>query len=290
MPAFRPSDWFKASSVGDAVSVLGEMGERAMVVAGGTMVYELVMRRLIPEVDVLVDIAELNLGYVREEADSYRIGAMTTLTGLLDQAFVSLHPYMGLGEALKRITPVQVRNVATVGGEVCGSVPFFDLPPALIALDAKVTIEGPDGKRTVPVQGFHQDYLLTRLRKGEFVTEVVVPKATSRTGSAFLKLGRSAFDFALLNVGARVSLDSADAFRDVRVVLGGVSKTPFRIDKVEKRLVGRRATLDVVEDASEEVANMKMVGSIHGSGEYKQAVGRVLVRDALWAAVERARN
>jgi CO/xanthine dehydrogenase FAD-binding subunit len=263
-------------------------GDKAKLIAGGTTVYELAKRGMIPNIEALIDIQFVNLDHVTEGEDGLHIGATCTLTDLLSNNSFGRPGYAALGDALREVRPVQVRNVATIGGEVCASLSFFDLPPALVAVNASAQAVSSAGERNIPLEKFWIDYFLTTLKRGELVRELIVPKPPPKTGSAFLKLGRTADDFALVNVGAQVTLDDGEVCASTRIALGGVAKTIIRATKVEKLLEGRRLDAETIVAATQPLEELKPVASIHGGPEYKRELAKILVRDAVTKAKERA--
>ena len=110
-----------------------------------------------------------------------------------------------IGDALREIRPIQIRNVATIGGEVCISVPIVDLPTALLACGASLRVLNPEGTEySTNLENFYIDAFLTKLKYGEIVKEVPLPKK-SEEKSAFVKIGRTAYDFNLINAAVSLS-------------------------------------------------------------------------------------
>ena len=263
------------------------------MIAGGTGFYELAKRGYIPEVKELVSIMKLGLDYVKEEPSRLIIGSTTRLQNLLESGAGDKSGFEAIGDALREIRPIQVRNVATVGGEVCISVPIVDLPTALLACRSSIMIMGQENSiREIPLEDFYIDAFLTRLKYGEIVKEVVVPTVSSTDEhSAFVKLGRTSYDFNLVNAAVSLSIKGNDKINSIRVFLGGIKRTPIRAVNFEKKLLGKRidheSIIDAVEDTFE---NEKLLPSVHGSSEYKRAVLPVILRDCVMKAYERRRS
>jgi carbon-monoxide dehydrogenase medium subunit len=287
MGRFHPTEWVTPRSVEEATKILKE--KRARPVAGGTGFYELAKRGMLPEIDVLVDLQGLNLEYARIEGPMLKIGAGSRFSFLLHQEPLKRKDLAGLKEAVSNVKPVQVQNAATAGGAVSLSIPFLDFPPAVLGFDGKVVLAGPEGKqRMVPVSSFWLDYLLPDIRKGELLTEIQIPLSDHNTTSAFLKLGRTEGDFALVNVCARASFDKDGRCTSAIVALGGVASTPVRHSKVEAAVVGRRLDANTVAKSVEALKDLDPTVSVHGSPWYKRELAKVLVRDALLSCAERA--
>lgn len=287
MRQIRPTEWISPGTIEEATKLLKE--RRARPVAGGTGFYELVKRKMLPEIDVLVDLQGLNLEYLKIEDGILKIGAGTRFSFLLQQEVMNRKDLAGLKEAVSNVKPVQVRNAATAGGAVSISIPFLDFPPAVLGFDGKVVIAGPEGKqRVAPVSSFWLDYLLPDLRRGELLTEVQIPLSDKNTTSAFTKLGRTAGDFALVNVCARTTFDKDGKCVAASVALGGVANTPVRQPKVESSVFGQRLTKQSIAKSVETLGELNPTVSVHGSPWYKREIAKVLVRDALVACSERA--
>lgn len=291
MPLFRPDDFLMPDDAEEALQRLRAEGKRAHVIAGGTGFYELARRGYIPEVKSVVSIMKLGLSYVHQEGTQICVGATTTLQNLLESGVGARQGLEAIGDALREIRPVQVRNVATVGGEVCISVPLVDLPTALLACGAFLSILSVGAaEREASLDGFYIDAFLTRLRYGEIVKEVRLPAPSPAARAAFVKFGRTSYDFNLINAAASLSMDG-DKVRQLRVFVGGIGRAPVRATELEKRLTGR--ALDdksIMDAASASFEEKELLPSVHGSKEYKFAVLPIVVRDCILKAKARAQG
>ncbi len=287
MPIFKPAEWIAPKTVEEALDVLQK--RKARIIAGGTGVYELAKRGMLPDAEVLLDLQSLNLEFVRVDGNVLKIGAMSRFTWLLKQAVFQRPELGGLLDSMKNVKPAQVRNVATAGGAISISLPFLDFAPSTLAFDASVVLVGAGGKqRTLTVDKFFLDYLLPDLRKGEILTEIQIPIVPS-SGSAFMKLGRTAGDFALVNVCARLTFDKSGKCTDSRISLGGIANTPVRSKKGESALKGQKLTKEIVAKAAEGVSSeFEPTPSVHGSPWYKKEISKTLTRDVVYKAAERA--
>ncbi len=238
MTVFRPKEFLLSENKEETLLKLKQEGKRAHIIAGGTGFYELARRGYIPEVKQLVSLMKLGLDYVHDDPSSLTIGATTRLQALLDSGIADKDGLEVVGDALREIRPVQVRNVATVGGEICISVPIVDLPTSLLACAARIKIMSSDnGERSVDLDDFYIDAFLTKLRYGEIVKEVMIPKkSASGEHSAFVKLGRTAYDFNLVNAAVSLAVRDDGKLGTIRVFLGGIKRTPLRATNFEKKL------------------------------------------------------
>lgn len=289
MTRFRPQQYLAPTSVSELMMILAADGEAARPIAGGTLLHELGKRGMISKVKKLVDLRGLGLDYVKSEEDRFIVGSMTTLTRLLRSGVCDWLGMGALRDLLSRFTPLQIRNMATVGGEVCAAVPFLDLPPVLISLDAALNIQGPKGNRVVPIENFYVDYFLSDISFDEILLEVQIPRFKGKVGSAFMNIKRNAVDLALLNASAKLELDSkGDRCVSARVAVGGINRTVVRATKVEGQLNGVRVDYATAMKAAAALAVAKPISSIHASSDYKKSILPVLLADCILKAYERA--
>ena len=284
-------EYIAPRTVGEAVKALAEHGN-AMVLAGGTdMLVRMKSRALRP--DAVVDIKRVSgLDALRfDRKAGLTIGATVTLRQVeLSQQVWRHFPALAQGVAV--IGSVQIRNLATVVGNVCNAAPSADSVPGLIAHGAKARIVGPAGRRTMLVENLLVGPGRTALRPGELVTGIQIPPASSRTGSAYTRqTPRMAMDIAVVGVGARVTLaPRTGVCEDVRIVMGAVAPTPLRAREAEKVLKGEKPTTRLIEEAAERSAGAaKPIGDVRGSAAYRQEIVRVLARRMITEAVQTAR-
>jgi len=268
-----------------------QYGKHARLIAGGTAIYELAKRGLADEVKQLISLRKLPLKYVSQDSEGLHIGALTSLTELGRASEIRDNLSMCVvAEALSEIRPNQVRNVATIGGEICTSLPLLDLPPALLAVDTILIVQGKDGKRRIPLTKFLVDFFLNALKPGEFLIEALIPKLPLHSTSAFMKFGRTAYDFNLVNVATWLSFTSSNVCEDARIFLGGVGRVPLRAVASENELRGREVGDEAAGKASLASGDFKAIPQIHGDAKYKQEIARVLIRNCVKRAVERANS
>jgi carbon-monoxide dehydrogenase medium subunit len=289
LPIFRPKEFLYTEDRDLALQKLKSEGKRAHAIAGGTGFYELAKRGYIPEVKHLISLMKLGLDYVKNDQSALTIGATVRLQSLLDSGLCDGNGLEAIGDALREIRPVQVRNVATVGGEICISVPIVDLPTSLLACGASVKIVSAENREAnLDLEDFYIDAFLTSLKYGDIVKEVTVSKK-SRERSAFVKLGRTAYDFNLINAAVSLSLREDGKVGSIRTFLGGIKRTPMRALEFEKKLTGKRPDEKIIVDAAEDAfSKEKLLPSVHGSSEYKMAVLPIVLRDCVMEANKRA--
>jgi carbon-monoxide dehydrogenase medium subunit len=257
--------------------------DNSRVLAGGT---DLLVKKD-PRIQSLVDITRLNLDYVRINDGTIRIGACTTFRHLEEAVVLKKQPYSSLVDAAETIGGPAIRNVATIGGNLCSAVPSIDSAPPLMVLDSWVKMAARDEERDVRLEEFFAGAKKTVLKKGELLTEVQIPKSPPHTGACFLKLGRSARDIAIVNVAARITLGREKRCEDARIALGAVGPVPLRARKAEEELEkgGRKAILRASSMAAEET---EPITDVRASAEYRGDMCRVLTKRALTMAFQRA--
>ena len=268
-----PFELVEPGSLPEAISLLQGEGVRAL--SGGTALM-LMMKAGVLRPTRLVSLRRLGLERIAANGE-LRIGAMTTL-GALERSAAVKKGWPVITRTLRTLSNVRVRNVATVGGALAHADPHMDLPPLLTALGARVTIAGPRGERSVPVETLYAGYLENTLQSGEVITEVVVPALGERRAVYLKCTTRSADDWPA--VGIAVLLDG----NDVRAVLGAATDRPTRLLSAEGVLKANpNALKEAANAAAEEVA---IESDLHGSAAYKKQLLRVYLQ----RAIREARN
>jgi len=275
----------------EALAVLGEHGDEARVIAGGTALVTMMRQRLVSP-GYLVSLRGIH-GLDRIEAANgdLRIGALVTHREAETSPLVRERLPV-LADTFRRVASVRIRNMATVGGALAHADPNQDPPVTLIALGARLEIRGARGRRELPVEEFFRDYYESALEPGEVVTGVVVPRLPVASGAAYVKfLPRTADDYATVAVAATVSLElDGERCRTARVALGSVGVTPIRARAAEALLAGQRLGAELLSAAGEAVEGAVDPLSDHrGSAAYKREMAAVMTRRALTQAWDAAR-
>jgi len=277
-------------TVDEALAILGEFGEDARVIAGGTALVTMLRQRLVRPA-CLVSLRDV-AGLDRIEAvnGAVRIGALCTHREAETSAVVKERIPV-LAETFRRVATVRIRHMATVGGALAHADPNQDPPVTLLALGARVQIRGAGGARELPVDEFFRDYYESALAPGEIVTGVTVSVPPAGSGTSFVKfLPRTADDYATVAVAAVVTRDG-DRCREARVALGSVGVTPLRGSAAEAMLAGERVSERLLEAAGDAVkAGVDPLSDHRGSAAYKREMAAVMVRRALAQAWEAARR
>jgi aerobic carbon-monoxide dehydrogenase medium subunit len=283
-------EYYAPHSVDEAVSLLRRFDGESKVLAGGHSLIPLMKLRLAAP-RVLVDINRIpNLAYIREEGAHLKIGATTRTNDLLDSALLR-KSYPILTDAAQQIADPLVRNLGTVGGNVCHGDPGNDLPACTLALGAEMSVVGPKGPRTIPASDFYRDTFVTAVEPTEILVEVRIPKARAHQGNAYHKLEKRIGDFAMAGAATNLVLNGAGRVEVAGIGLTGVGPTAIHAAKAASILVGQlpdEAHLAHAAQLSREAAQPS--SDLRGPMEYKRAMVGVLVRRVLDRSLARARG
>lgn len=274
-----------------AVALLAEHGASAKVLAGGTdLLVELKSASRVPR--MLVDISRAHdLKGIEITERGLRIGALVTHSEIMRSPQIrDLVP--ALADAAHAIGAVQTRNLGTLGGNLVTCVPSMDSGPALIALEALVTVAGPDGRRQMPLVEFFVGPRKTILKPNELVVEIVIPRENLGKPSDFQKFGlRKGQALALVNVAASLWVDwDRQVFVAPRIALGAVAPTIIRAPRTEAYLEGRAITPEAMMEAGRiAVGEAQPISDFRASAEYRRDLIAVLTKRALERAYARAK-
>jgi carbon-monoxide dehydrogenase medium subunit len=263
--------------------------------------------------DVLVSLRDVSgLDQIEYDGD-LRIGAMVTHR-TIEKSERIRKEFSALADAVDVLGSIQIRNVGTIGGNICTAAPSADTAPALLVLGAEVQIKSHQGERIVPIAQFFKGPGETVLKEGEVVTELVIPKPLPHTGSAYWKHSRRlALDLPILGVSVLLSLDKGTLSRpdifdtsfpilsilhtlekdelvcqEARIALGVAAPTPIRVVKTENLLRGRKISdelLDEVAEAAAEEAQPR--DSLRGEAWYRRDMIKVFVKRMAVKCIER---
>jgi len=274
-----PFDYEVAESVEHALSLLKER-EDAKLLAGGHSLLPL-LRLRVTRPSVLVDIGPISeLAYIRDEAGTLAIGALTRHHDLATSPLVQEHNPL-LSYVARLIGDPQVRHRGTIGGSLAHGDPASDLPAVLLALDGEVDVAGTDGVRTVAARDFFRGVFETAAGPGEMVTEVRVPKLTGDHVWSYLKFRRRALDWATVGVAA-VARRSNGGVADPAIALVNMGATPLRAAQAEAAWAAGAADPGASADEGTEPPS-----DTNGSAEFRRHLVRVLVGRAVEEANRR---
>jgi carbon-monoxide dehydrogenase medium subunit len=281
----------EAHTLEEAAEALKRYKPGARLLAGGTdVLVDLKTGRV--RFDHLVSINGIDtLRGISETKSGLRIGALTTVTQL-GRSTVVQERFSPILDATSRMAAPQIRNMATVGGNIAAAVPCADLPPILIAMNASVVLWSADGEREVRLDRFFVGARQTVLRANELLTAILVPKLPPRFGAAYARFQlRDGNAIAVASVAARLLLDAEGVVREARVVLGAVAPIPKLVESAGALLVGNPPDEDAFRMAADAAAaEAQPICDVRGSAGFRREIVSVMTRRALAAALQRAQE
>lgn len=280
----RPFEYHAAVDLEDAMVQLDQWGPDSKVLAGGTDLI-LAMKHKTSLPFCVIGLNKVReLAFVREENGTVRIGALATHSELSKNALLNENAPV-LCEALSLIGSWQIRNIATIGGNLCNASPAADSAAPLLALDARVVIADRAGEKEMPLGSFFTGPGTTTMAPNQILKEIVIARPRFPSAGCYLKLMRKkAVDLSLVGVAFQADADrSGQRLRRVAIGLGGVAPTPVRAPEAEAMLTGlnrNEALKALTEAARAAVAATKPISDIRASAGYRRTMVDVYVRRA----------
>jgi carbon-monoxide dehydrogenase medium subunit len=275
-------------SIKTCLATLAQRGADAKLLAGGTDLLPQLKNGLMKPAYVVDLSGVAPLRRLKADRAGLRVGAAVTAREIELNADVRAR-YASLAEGGALVGSVQIRNLATVGGNLCNAAPSADLAPPLMALEAEAVIAGPQGERRVPLDSFFQGVRRTVLGHDELLVELVVPAPAARSGGNYLRhTPRRELDIAVVGVASQVTLSDGVCAR-ARIALAAGAPTPVRATAAEQALEGQPLTPEQIERAAElAVGAARPISDQRGSADFRRHLVRVLTRRTLTTALARA--
>lgn len=281
-------EYLRPNTIPEALALLEQHGDQAKILSGGQSLIPMMKLRLARPA-VLIDINRISgLSYVKEDGGFLRIGGLTR-EAELEHASVVMSKYPILVDTAHVIADPQVRNMATVGGNLAHGDPANDHPATMMALGAQVVATGPKGERVIPIEKFFLSLFSTALEHNEILTEVRIPVPAARSGGAYLKVERKVGDFATAAVAAQVTLDDKGLCQKAGIGLTNVGPTPIKARKAEELLRGKKLEENNIRQAAQLAADEATPSAdLRGPVGFKKGLVKELTKRALSLAAERA--
>lgn len=287
-----PFDYVAPHTLDEALGLLADADGDTKILAGGqSLIPVLNMRLAAPS--RLIDLGRIReLVYVRERDGGYSIGAMTRQRAVERDTRIRRDVPL-LAEALTYVGHPQIRSRGTIGGSVAHGDPAAELPAVAVCLDAQVTVQGPQGTRTLGAGDLYLGYLATVLAPDEIVTDLWFPQAAPNSGLAWIEFARRHGDYAIAGVGVSLTVD-AGCVTEARIVVSGVGGLPVRARAAEalvtgSELDGQQIAPSVLRDAVEAVrAAIEPETDVQATAAYRRHLAGVLLERALRLACQRA--
>lgn len=305
-------DYLKPETLTEALTLLAKYGEKAKLIAGGTDVIVMIKQKAMAP-DVLISLRGIQgLDQIKFNG-SLSIGPMVTHR-TIEKSEIIRKNFSALADATDYLGSVQIRNVATISGNICTAAPSADTATPLLVLGTQVKIKSLKEERTVPVEDFFKGPGETVLKPGELVRELLIPKLLPNTGSAYYKLQRRlALDLPILGVSVLLSLDKdkvtcSDMLctaspissilhkmeedkiicKDVRIALGVAAPIPMRAVKAEALLRGEKLSDELLEEVANTASQEAQPrDTIRGEAWYRKDMVKVLVKRMAMKSIER---
>ncbi len=284
--------YFKPKDLTEAFRLLDQHGREAVLIAGGTDVMVLIKQsNRSPEVIISLRGIE-GLRYIHKN-DDYRIGALTTHR-MIETSALMKNELTALNQGASQVGSVQVRNVATIGGNICNAAPSADTAGPLMILDAVLVLKSSKGERQVPIEDFFVGPSETMRAWDEILTEIIIPEQMGTFGSAYCKHARrKAMNLPIVGVAVGLSLGMDEHIRDARIALTVAAPTPIRIHQAEDFLRGKFLTDENLKEAGLIAASPECCSprdSLRCEGWYREDMVRVLIPRVAKQAASDARR
>ena len=283
-------EYHAPKSLDEAVELLEKYSENVHVLAGGTDLIPHMKQRKVEAKHVVNIKGITELACIKETPDGIHIGALTKLRSIeLSPVIIEKVPL--LSEAARSVGSIQIRNLGTIGGNICNASPSADMATPLMAMDAKVHVYSKEGAKEYPITEFFQGRSEVRFERGELVTGFTVPLLPEGAGSAFEKIGWTTMDIATVNVAAVVTLKDGK-IDHCSIALGACSPVPIRVVLAEKALKGNEPNAEAMDIAVEFIAACVEPRERwrRAPPEYRRRTSQALAMDAVARAVEAARE
>ena len=284
-PAF---EYLRPKTLPEAVAMLQQHGDDAKILSGGQSLIPMMKLRL-ARPSHLIDINRVSgLSYVKEEGGFLKIGGLTR-EAELEASSVVRAKYPLLMDTATVIADPQVRNMATVGGNLAHGDPANDHPATMLAMGAQVVATGAKGERVIAIDDFFVSLFTTALEHDEILTEIRIPIPPAHSSGAYFKLERKVGDFATAATAVQVTLDDKGTIQKIGIGLTNAGPTPLRAKSAEDALRGKKPDAALINQASQlAMDSADPSADLRGPAEYKKGLIKELTKRALTRALERA--
>lgn len=279
-------EFLRPATIREAVSLLAQHKGKARIIAGGQSLVPMLRANLISPSFLIGLEAIPELSVIQPLDGGIRIGAMATHLAVATSPLVKQKAPI-LAEAESILGSPAVRNLGTIGGNLCHNEVGADPPPTLLALSATVVIASPKGERKIPMNNFFKGFLETVLAGDEFLAFIDIPPQPPGAASAYLKYRIRAVDRAMVGVAVLLNMQGGSC-QEARLSLGGVSSIPFRSGGAEKVLKGKRLDSTIIEQAAQSAMNdSRPMSDSYASADYRHKMVAVFTRRALLQALDK---
>jgi carbon-monoxide dehydrogenase medium subunit len=288
LPQFQ---YFVPETLNEAFSLLQELGAEARVLAGGTdLLVKMKQRAIDPMPKYIINIKKIpSLQYLQADGkDGLRLGTLAKIQEI--KYFLPIRQrFLGLAQAAGILSTAQVRNIATIGGNLCNASPAAETAPVLITLSAKIKIVGKDQERIVPLEEFFLGPGKTVLQNDEILTEIQVPDPPPHSTSVYLKHGKRLSDIAIVGLALTITMDG-NKCSDAKIALASAGPTPMRVKKAEALMIGKEINEKLIEEVGKTVSEeSRPIDDFRGYADYRREKAGLLAKEAIKQALQQIR-
>jgi len=275
-------NYFRPNTIEETLRLMSKFGAQSKILVGGTDLTSGVRSGKIVLPENIIEIGHVKeLNFIDDAADIVNVGATTKLSEIISSPIIKSKVPI-LAEAVSSMASFQVRNMGTIGGNLCNASPAADTAPPLLVLDAMIEVMNIKSKRRIPIDQFFTGPSKTAAGPDEIVTKIQIPKQQPTDRWDFVKLGRrKALTLSIISIAALAKIVD-NRFQDVKIALGAVAPTPLRAKKAETFLKGRSASEDVIDEASQIVRDeINPISDVRASKEYRREMAYTLTKKML---------
>lgn len=281
--------YYEPETIAECSELLSKYGAEAKILAGGTDIVPQ-LKNSVVKAEVVLNIQRIpGISEIHVEETGVTIGAMARLRNISKDVKLQ-DKYQVIMETAGHVSSLQVRNMATIGGNACNASPSADAIQGLMLLDALVLIESAGKKRQVPISAFFKGPGKTVLEKDEMVHCFKVPAPAPGTGASYKKFAiRGDIDISIVGAGAAITLGKDGNISKARISLAAVAPTPVRMKMVEALLEGKKPTAELIAEAAEMAsANVTPITDQRATASYRTEMVKVWTKNAIEEAIARA--
>ncbi len=282
-------DYYAPETIDEACRIAAELGEGAMFMAGGTdLLVKMKRKFLVPK--AIIDIKKITgldeISY--DDEKGLVIGPTATITAIENHPLIK-EKYPAIAEAAHATANVQIRNMASISGNLCNAAPSAENAPVLMAMNARVTLTGSESTRTVPLDEFFLGPAKTVVKQGEMMTAINVPVPPKSSGTSYQHISaRGKVDISAVGVGAMITMNG-DICEDARIFLGAVAPVPMMAVKAQDVLKGNKITDELLQTAGLEASKEATpITDMRATAEYRTLMVAVLTGRAIDESRRRA--
>lgn len=278
-------EYHAPSTLEDALVLLDELDKAKPIIGGTDLIVAIRQAACAP--DHIVDLNRISeLNYIKEEEGFFKIGATTSLNQVASNPLTAR--IYSLYDAVSRIGSPQIRNRASITGNIVNASPAADTAGPLMVHEAEIEVKSIDSLKIMPINELFVGPKINCLEPNELLTEIRIPVPTENSASAFKRIGRrKAFTLSVVSCSAFIRMED-NTGTDARVAFGSVSTTPIRVSEIENQLIGYELSEENILEACKKVGKyVYPITDIRGTDEYRRDMCPVLMKRAIYTCIER---